>query len=69
MLSRKEGMRSTKEKEEEGMIDMMEEEGIEMKEKIEEEVTEGGPIKTMMILIPKRTMTDNLFLMMISSEL
>ena len=46
-------MRSTKEKEEEGMIDMMEEEGIEMKEKIEEEVTEGGPIKTMMILIPK----------------
>lgn len=62
-------MRSTKEKEEEGMIDMMEEEGIEMKEKIEEEVTEGGPIKTMMILIPKRTMTDNLFLMMISSEL
>ena len=62
-------MRSTKEKEEEGMIDMMEEEGIEMKEKIEEEVTEGGPIKTMMILIPKQTTTDNLFLMMISSEL
>ena len=46
-------MRSTKEKEEEGMIDMMEEEGIEMKEKKEEEDTEGGPIKTMMILIPK----------------
>ena len=62
-------MRSTKERGEEDMIDLMEEEGIEMKEKIEEEVTEGGPIKTMMILIPKRTMTDNLFLMMISSEL
>ena len=62
-------MRSTKERGEEDMIDLMEEEGIEMKEKIEEEDTEGGPIKTMMILIPKRTMTDNLFLMMISSEL
>ena len=46
-------MRSTKERGEEDMIDLMEEEGIEMKEKIEEEDTEGGPIKTMMILIPK----------------